>query len=254
MSCLACARIGPKSAPPAACQHLPLSETLFAAARLRTSQAPSIGFLKDLPSIGIPAGVHSRELAPASARSPPGIVLVPSSPFLPASTASSSIRFAGLLRPASDPGVHRVSVPRCRMPATISALPHRCLPSRAFPSREAVSTSPWFLAPLSLRGLRRCDYEALFRSGIRCDKGSWPNPHRPMLSWASLLEPHLNVRSVGPCKQGRLAHHGPRKRRADQVAGSARSMPSPPEGSDHTRCAGKERQVDITVVPGAVES
>jgi len=34
----------------------------------RTSQAPSIGFLKDHPSVVMPAGVHSRELSPASAR------------------------------------------------------------------------------------------------------------------------------------------------------------------------------------------
>jgi len=254
VSCLACARIGPRSAPPAACQHLPLSETLFAAARLRTSQAPSIGFLKDLPSIGIPAGVHSRGLAPASARSPPGTVLVPSSPFLPASTASSSIRFAGLLRPASDPGVHRVSMPRCRMPATISALPHRCLPSRAFPSREAVPTSPWFLAPLSLRGLRRCDYEALFRSGIRCDKGSWPNPHRPLLSWASPPGAPPERAVHRPLQAGTSGATWPAQAqgrsggwvRAIDATAARRQRPH--------RCAGKERQVDITVVPGAVES
>jgi len=34
----------------------------------RTSQAPSLGFLKDHPSVDIPAGVHSRGLSPASAR------------------------------------------------------------------------------------------------------------------------------------------------------------------------------------------
>jgi len=83
---------------------------------------------------------------------PPSARHVPPSPFLPASTVSSTNRFAGLLRPASDPEVHRVATHRRRMPATASALSHRCSPSRAFPFREAVPASPRGLAPLSFFG------------------------------------------------------------------------------------------------------
>jgi hypothetical protein len=83
---------------------------------------------------------------------PPSAALVPPSPFLPASTVSSTNRFAGLLRPASDPEVHRVSAHRRRMPATASALPHRRLPSRAFPFRGAAPASPRGPAPLSFSG------------------------------------------------------------------------------------------------------
>lgn len=83
---------------------------------------------------------------------PPGATLVPPTPFLTASTASSAHRFAGLLRPASDPEVHRVAAHQRRMPAITSALSHRCPPSRAFPFREAVPASPRGLAPLSFPG------------------------------------------------------------------------------------------------------
>jgi hypothetical protein len=118
--------------------------------RRRLSQPPGStraerlpqGFSKTAPPSESSAGVHSRELAPASACTLPASTLVPPAPFLPASTVSSTNRLAGLLHPASDHGVHRVSAPRRRMPASSSALSHRCLPSRAFPFREAVPTSP----------------------------------------------------------------------------------------------------------------
>jgi hypothetical protein len=159
----------------------------------RTSQAPSIGFLKDHPSVDMPAGVHSHELAPASARSLPSAVHVPPLPFLPASTVCSTNRFAGLLRPASDPEVHRVAAPRGRMPATASALSLRCLPSRAFPFREAVPASPRVLAPLSFFGnadatTRPCSA----RKSVATD-GSWPNRIARCSPGLPHLEPHLNA-------------------------------------------------------------
>jgi hypothetical protein len=96
-----------------------------------------------------------RPLPPACASfgpTSPDAAHVPSSPFFPASTASSANGSAGLLHPAADHGVHRVSAHRDRMPATASALPHRCLPSRAFPSREASPASPRDPAPLPFVG------------------------------------------------------------------------------------------------------
>jgi len=130
----------------------PLSETHLTAARLAEAERLPQGSLKDRLSIGIPAGVHSREPEARIGSAPPSASLVPPPPFLTASTASSTSRFAGLLRPASDREVHRVSTHRRRMPAVASALPHRCLPSRAFPFREAVHASPRGLAPLSFPG------------------------------------------------------------------------------------------------------
>lgn len=85
-------------------------------------------------------------------KSPPGDLHVPPTPFLPASTVSSTDGSAGLLHPAADPGVHRVAAPRDRVPAIRSALSLRCPPFRAFPSREAWPTSPWTSAPLPLAG------------------------------------------------------------------------------------------------------
>jgi len=127
-----------------------LSETPFAAARLERAER-------------LPQGSQRPPLHRSRPESTPTgfrplrhddacVVLVPSSPFLPASTVSSSGRVVGLLHPTTDPGVHRVSAPRRRMPAVASARPHRCLPSRAFPSREAVIASPRSAAPLPSTG------------------------------------------------------------------------------------------------------
>jgi hypothetical protein len=150
----------------------PLSETHLAAVRLERAELPSLGFSQRPP---LRRHACWSPLPRACARfgtSPPGAAHVPSSPFLPASTASSSTRFAGLLRPASDPEVHRVATPRRRMPATASALSLRCLPSRAFPFREAVHASPRGLAPLSFFGsadatTRPCSARKSVASGVR---------------------------------------------------------------------------------------
>lgn len=66
-SCPACAQRGLASALLAACWRVRIGDA-FRSRPARTSQAPSLGFLKDLLSVDIPAGVHSHGLAPASAR------------------------------------------------------------------------------------------------------------------------------------------------------------------------------------------
>jgi hypothetical protein len=176
----------------------------------RTSQAPSIGFLKDHPSVDMPAGVHSRELAPASARSLPSAALVPPLPFLPASTVCSTNRFAGLLRPASDPEVHRVAAHRGRMPATASALSHRCLPSRAFPFREAAPASPRGPAPLSLLGNADATTRpSSARKSVATD-GSWPNRIARCSPGLPHLEPHPNA--TPRCVRERTTPRAPRTR------------------------------------------
>jgi hypothetical protein len=204
-------------------------------------------------------GVHSRELALASARSLPSAVLVPPLPFLPASTVCSTNRFAGLLRPASDPEVHRVAAPRGRMPATASALSLRCLPSRAFPFREAVPASPRVLAPLSLPGnagatTRPCSA----RKSVATD-GSWPNRIARCSPGLPHLEPHLNatppqrprtgirraprIRASANRSGGRVRHtsataarrHRPHRRCGEGRSGQHHCRASMPLGPDRLR-------------------
>ena len=118
----------------------------------RTSQAPSIGFLKDLLSVDIPVGVHSRRLAPASAKRLP---------------APDSFRPRRSSRPRRFPpptGLRACCVPHptlrfIGLPRSVTAclrppprFPTDAWPSRAFPFREAVPASPRVLAPLSFSG------------------------------------------------------------------------------------------------------
>jgi len=201
------------------------SETHLTAARLVQSQAPSLGFSQRPP-------LHRRRcwhpLPRAEARiglTPPGAMLVPPSPFLTASTVSSTSSFAGLLHPASDREVHRVSTPWRRMPAIASALSRRCQPSRAFPFREAVPASPRGLAPLSFPGKRRRDFEALFRSEIRHSRGSWPNRTARCSPGLPHLEPHTGtVRTrADPVANPRPGATAARRPRPHQVGGGGRT-------------------------------
>lgn len=183
-SCPACALCEPRSALPAACQHLPLSETPFAAARLERAERLPQGFSKTAPPSGS-VGVHSRGLAPASARSLPSAVLVPPSPFLPASTVFSTNGIAGLLRPASDHGVHRVSAHRRRMPASSPRFLSDACPPEPFPSEKRTSrhrkVMPPCRSPATPARLRGLD-----PLGNPLRRILVAESRRPMLSWASL--------------------------------------------------------------------
>lgn len=170
----------------------------------------------------------------------PDAALVPPTPFLPASTASSSCRFAGLLRPASDPGVHRVATLRRRMPATTQRFPTDACPSELLPPekrfsrhRESLPPCRSTATPLRLRGL--------VPLGNPLRQRFVAEPHRPMLSWASQLgaPPGHASRSIRE-RTGR-SHQGSARTQTDPVARSTRSVPPPPEGSDHTERTGKER-------------
>lgn len=216
----------------------------------RTSQAPSLGFSQRPPlrrnACWSPLPRDRSRFGPT----PPSARHVPPSPFLPASTACSTNRFAGLLRPASDLEVHRVATHRRRMPATASALSLRCLPSRAFPFREAVPASPRGAAPLPFPDKRRSDYEALFRSEIRSDDGSWPNRIARCSPGLPHLEPHPNATPPScPRTGGEEGRHRSARARIDRMAESATPVPPPPEGRDHTVCTGEEDRVDITAAP-----
>jgi len=203
------------------------SETHLTAARLVQSQAPSLGFSQRPPlhrhSSWCPLPRAEARIGPA----PPGALLVPPAPFPTASTASSTSRFAGLLHPASDREVHRVSTPRRRMPAVASALPHRCLPSRAFPFREAVHASPRGLAPLPFPGnagatSRPCSAR---KSVTAAARGRTP-----------LFDALLGFPAWSPTPH-RSGWPSPRRQ----------CHPCPKAG--HTACAGEEERGGITAAP-----
>jgi hypothetical protein len=87
----------------------------FSLGFVHTSQPREPEGVPVAPPSTCPLSVHSRDDGPSSLRlrgchprSP-----VPSSWFLTTSTASSALRVAGLLHPAADPGVHRVSACSC---------------------------------------------------------------------------------------------------------------------------------------------
>jgi hypothetical protein len=112
---------------------------------------------------------RSRGPKPASGRSLPGTVRVPSSRFLTALTACATRGLAGLLHPAADPGVHRVpdlrrACPRCLGSTSrchaLQSVPLPC--SRTRRHRQAVP-------PRRQAGLAtHPDLEALIRWGVRC--------------------------------------------------------------------------------------
>lgn len=105
-------------------------------------------FLRVCPKIA-PPSTSSMESSPTRLAARFGQVLPrtslgPSSRFLTTSTGSSSMDFAGLLHPAADPGIHRVSAALVtRLAARSIGLPLRChtlqslpLPSSLAPRRR----------------------------------------------------------------------------------------------------------------------
>lgn len=118
--------------------------------------------------------------------------------------------------------------------------PTDALPFRASPSREAVLASPRVLAPLSFNGnaaatSRPCSARESVATKVR---GRTPSPDAllgfPAWSPTRTCEP-IHPRTDGPVAPGICAN-------ADRSGGqSTRSVPPPPEGSDHTERTGKER-------------
>lgn len=93
------------------------------------TRKPLMGFSK-CPSIDIrtrcplPASARSKNRSSAFGTEPPRSALVPSMPFLPATTACSTRYAAGLLHPAADHGVRQVSGSSLRA----AAVSLRCSP------------------------------------------------------------------------------------------------------------------------------
>jgi hypothetical protein len=87
-------------------------------------------------------------------------------------------RFAGLLHPAADPGVHRVSRYVRRVPATSWPFPTGATPSRAFPSRDSrahvtVGRAPSSSPHLAMRPTSRpCSVGESVAQSTRCRAGA----------------------------------------------------------------------------------
>lgn len=113
-------------------------------------------------------------------------------------------------------------------------------------SGSRVTASP---CPPVVQRQRRCDFEALFRSGIRCDKRSVAEPHRPMLSWASQLgaPPERASRSIRE-RTGR-SHQGSARTRTDPVASPHDRCHRRPKATTTPNARGRNDRVDITVAP-----
>jgi hypothetical protein len=152
-------------------------------------QAPPTGFFKDRPSVVFRCGVLSHALSPARfGDAVPTASLGPSSWFLTTSTGSSTSSSAGLLHPASDHGVHRVSAqPVCPRPCLLADA--HALQSVPLTSSGAVRRRRP-VPPRHSPGASWCGLEAFFRLPIRCVHRPLPTRTHPWLSWASLLEPH----------------------------------------------------------------
>jgi hypothetical protein len=115
------------------------------------------------------------------------------------------------------------------------ACPSELLPPEKRFSRHRESLPPCrsTATPLRLRGL--------VPLGNPLRRGFVAEPHHPMLSWASQLgaPPGHASRTIRE-RTGR-SHQGSARTQTDPVARSTRSVPPPPEGSDHTERTGKER-------------
>jgi hypothetical protein len=124
-------------------------------ARLVAKRLPW-GFQKTAPPSFASLESTPTDVAASFGPLPPGTVRVPPSWSLTTSTVSSSRALAGLLHPAPDHGVHRVSTRAVlrarsclRRQSRSRASSPMLLPLRAFPTRAAVPASPLTVAPSS---------------------------------------------------------------------------------------------------------
>jgi hypothetical protein len=116
------------------------------------------GCFKELPSVDVITGVHSRKTEALLRRSAAKHSM--RSAFVGSHHPDGLLhrRLAGLLHPAADPGVHRVSAHCQTCPSWLPRFPTDASPSRAFPSRAAVprvAAWPCPLAVADVRGRRR---------------------------------------------------------------------------------------------------
>jgi hypothetical protein len=178
---MTCGRPSRRSAP-----DLPVLVTSVVAdaSRVARSARPDAypGVVKHRPSVvHVPGRCLPPAFPPASARCCHTPCMFRPRGLSPPRRASSSETLAGLLHPAPDPGVHRVSAravaPACGLPHTSLGLvpPLRCSPSSAFPACAAEPASPPAPTPSPLlRHACRPDLEALLRTRVRGTTAALP--------------------------------------------------------------------------------
>ena len=204
---------------------------------------------------------HPREAStPAQTASPrfgPGGTTlrspVPPSWFRTTSTVSSASRFAGLLHPAADPGVHRVSAPGARpdgrsavtRPRDAGFEPFEEIPAdsrtaspRPLPScRSPATTAPARGTPLPMRRPWRWEGRRRRLQGLAPSIGSGIVPHRcrrgrPTPSWASFL-----FKVLPGSRRSRLPPPHTAARAPEGESATASSVPHPlrdrPKPSTH---------------------
>jgi hypothetical protein len=145
----------------------------------RLSRTPLLGFVKDAPPSTSPGeSTPGPAVARPSAHRMPSAAHVPPVSFHPTPAVSSSHGFAGLLHPAADHGVRRVSITRvqqavrdgCAISSTAHAL--RSLSPASQPWRVTAPDCPPAVAPGArrFRRLRSPDLRALLRVRSRCER------------------------------------------------------------------------------------
>jgi len=213
---------------PCACSPYGLAfEDAFSLSLPGLHRAPLMGFSKtplhrQKPTLSTPA---SPPWSPTSAPLRPAAAtrsgLVPPSRSLTALTVFSIVDSAGLLHPAADPGVHRVTAPspRARGPGSVTS--HDAQPYEAFPSPAAAFLkAPPFL-PFAIQGW--FDFKVLFRWPSPLSPRRVATPESPMLPW------------VFSCSK----RHGPAKARV--LRGLATSGIRYPRGQALVRRRGHRR-------------
>jgi len=167
------------------------------------SEAPLLGFSKDLLSTSIRTARPLPDGRPPFGTGLPAPVLVPPLPFLPASTVFSARSFAGLFHPATGPEVRPVSNLRRHRPRASprgapdpSILPGSAVFSHTLQSLPLVVRRTASPRPLPSR--RSSRPQGLSRPTSPLSRSRVAAGSDPLLSWASFPFRVLPARSA--CK------------------------------------------------------
>jgi hypothetical protein len=214
---------------PATAVRTPQSKThLVPPGRYR--RAPSSGFvLKDLPSIDVTSGAssHAPRAVARSRRASARGCRHRARSVLAVSHRLDGLRhprFAGVLQPAADHGVHRVSAPHApAVPAAALALPLQCpRPPERSPLRQPCPRHRGPMPPRRSPRSRAARPRGLAPPGSPLRRRVVADPPRPMLSWAS---PSSGARPSGrlPSRAGSLSQgRAPRRRTSESALAGLR--------------------------------
>jgi hypothetical protein len=198
---------------PAACRHPPPSEAPFAATRPVAERLPQN--LKERPSVDMPIGVHTRELAPASANRHPA-----TRTFRPR-RSSRPRRFPPPMSPRAccipQPTLGFTGLPHLATacPRSDRRFPSGACPSELFPPEKRGPRHRGPLPPCRWPETRPARLRGLPPLGNPWRRGPVAGSRRSMLSWASPPEASIDRaprarpegrrrwRASGPCETGR---------------------------------------------------